>query len=270
MSPATQESPIGWYAPPARVMKPQVIVTSYRRPLYLEQCLGSLRQCDIELYAVDGGDRDEETTRVLDNYCDKWLGLTGNPGADVARNAGLKAFVTDPVCVFSSDDYVYPRRWAAELLDQWYSLRGPKSAGASQWGMIACPTEEVIRIHGDSGDRAYQQPDLFSIRKMCLVDQIPGASGVLIDTNLLRRIGGFPVYGRFGHGLAALSIEMSSRNILRGYSDAPVVGHPGVYLYPEHSDRRAAVAGWRTEAAAHRPGERCGNIWPGDLPGDAL
>jgi len=260
----------GWYTPPpARVTKLQCLVTSYRRPAALEACLASMRQWDIQLYAVDGGDRDEDTTAILNRYCDRWLGLEGNPGADVLRNVGLQQFITDPVCVISSEDYIYPACWADTLLEQWYALQDAARAGASKWGMIACPEDGYMDGRDESD--FYAGNNLFSQRRMLPTYGLLGASGLMVDTDLLRRIGGFPVYGRFGRGLTALSLEMKKRHLLCGYTSDPVVTVMRGDFAKEYADRRLADHDrWDARAFDHKPGERSGFLWPSDLPGDAL
>lgn len=265
--------PEGWTAPPVpkaagRVTKLQVIVSSCRRPRALEACLASLRQSDIELYVVDGYEG-MDTSAIIEQYADDFRLLSGNPGADVLRNVGLRNFANQPLVFITSEDYVYPAGWAEEVLSNCYRLEDAHRAGGRRWGMLACPTQQTIIEHSNYSVAACSryQSDLFSDMEVLRTD-VESGSGILIDREVLRRIGGFPVYGLHGAGAIALNVEMARRGCATGYFKTPVVRHllSGAAGYePAHE-----VVLWKDRARTHSPGNRNGYTWPADLEGTAL
>lgn len=208
-------------------MKPQVVVTSYARPKYLIPCLESLRQDDIELYVVDGGS-DFETMKVVGNMADGQIFMSGNPGADVLKNEGIRVFVTQPRFIITSDDLIFPKGYSKLLLDQYAELNSRPEI--EKWTMCTCPTEEIARDYQDSFPPANGVP--------IMEIGISMVSGAVIETEAWSRVGGFPIYGKAGCGDVAISLRLRRLGYRLGYFQEPVVKHLGIAKaadYPQYS-----------------------------------
>jgi hypothetical protein len=276
-----------------------VIVTSYKRPLYLEACLRSMRQSKgIEIIVVDGGDIDSNTegpfapapdiADICSVYADYVLSVPGNPGADVLKNQGILRGVlkrgdalVPPYFVVSSDDLQYPEGWFEELVDQWLTIRDAGKRTGVKYGMMACPTRMVIEHHtfepgagpGGSGMGYHYQPAKGSTLEI-MTTSVSMVSGAMMDTAAVAAIGGFPVYGRSGQGDIAISKEFRARKFEVGYFKRPMLEHIGQTKHADYPAYSAAFdtddAVWQQRAREHQIGQRRGFDWPSDLPGDAL
>ena len=165
-----------------------VVPTHNRRPL-LEETLGTIfrqRGVDVEIIVVDDGSSDDTSTFVA-SMADGRLKLIRHDvalGVSAARNAGLEA-ATQPWVAFIDDDDL----WAPDkLVTQIEAMRSNEGAC---WSCSAA----VIVNHRMRPIR-YQPPmprrDLGDI--LLARNVIPGgASGVVLDTALARRVGGFDV-----------------------------------------------------------------------------
>lgn len=241
-------------------MKPlQCIVTSYKRPRYLAPCLESMRaDGDIELYVVDGANG-EGTLDIIREHADGYRLLEGNPGADVLKNEGIKHFVTGPVFVCTSDDFLYPRGWAQQVQEAYARLNEKQL----KFVMMASPTEEVIARHtqpegvGDGVGVHY-------LRDQCGLDimttSISMVAGTIMSTVATAIVGGFPVYGKTGQGDIAISRCFRKHGWEVGYLRHPVIKHLGRFKgtdYPEYTaDWNADDAIWQRAAREHNPRQR--------------
>lgn len=214
-------------------MKPQCIVTSYCRPKYLKPCLESMRQDDIELYVIDGGS-DEETKAYIRSVSDGCLFFEGNPGADHLKTEGIQRFVTQPEFIISSDDYLFPAGWSKSVLAQYRVLR------PLGFAMVTCPTELVISRHYETtpawadGKRKYTSVSGIELMEVgCAM-----VAGSVMDTEVTRRIGCFPVYGKSGQGDWAVGSRIRKLGLRSCYLRNPVIKHLGQDKdadYPEYS-----------------------------------
>ncbi len=203
----------------------QVVVTSYQRPKYLKPTLESLRQDDVELFVVDGGS-DEETVEYIKKTCDKALFFKGNPGADALKTAGVQQLVTDKEFVISSDDLVYPKGYSQLILSQYRQL----NKDYFKWTFIACSMDHIIAQVGD-GYSFINGVKLYPVA----TSQVAGA---IIDTEVCKRVGYFPVYGKSGQGDWAFSRRLREQGLALGYFRYPVLKHIGSDKdidYPEYS-----------------------------------
>ncbi len=202
----------------------QVIVTSYCRPLYLEPCLKSLRQDEVELYVVDGGS-DRQTIDLIKAYASRYILLSGNPGADVLKNEGIKAFATNPEFMITSDDIQYPAGYSQKLMAQYEKLN--QGRRPPHWTFCACSLPHYVSHPGEIHNGVNVLPTGTS--------QVLGA---IIDTEVCRSVGHFPVYGKSGQGDWAFSKRLRDRGIQMCYFREPVVVHLGLNKladYPEYS-----------------------------------
>jgi|GEM_PF-5442346 len=231
--------------------RPQCIVTSYQRPKYLEPCLDSMRQDDIELYVVDGGS-DQQTRSIIERLADGWIFLEGNPGADVLKNAGIERFVTQSQFIIGSDDYLFPKGWSGLATEQYRAL----NANGLKYAMMACPTEQVIARHtqpeglnGGAGIHYFRESrtGIEIMTTSCAM-----VAGTVMDADVVRRVGGFPVYGKSGQGDWAISKRIRRLGYEVGYLSEPVIVHLGQQKfedYPEYSaDFAADEAVWLKRA----------------------
>jgi len=204
----------------------QVIVTSYCRPLYLRQTVKSLRQDPIELYIVDGGS-DQETCDYIRSVADGCLFFEGNPGADHLKTEGIKQFVTEPEFVITSDDIAYPKGYSAQILANYRAINKNglewTFCACNQWSITSNPGHRFITVNG--------------------VEILPVATsqvlGAIIDTEICRSVGYFPVYGKSGQGDWAFSKRLRDRGLKMGYWRQPIAEHIGRNKwidYPEYSE----------------------------------
>lgn len=204
--------------------KLQCIVTSYQRPKYLLPCLESMRAGgDVELYVVDGGS-DQETLAEIERLADGWLFLDGNPGGDVLRNLGVKRFVTEPRCVVTDDDFLFPSNWAARIVEQYDTL----NRNRLEWAMVACSTVEIAASH--------QFADVSGVKILEVLR--PQTSGTILDVGVLRRAGMFPEYGKGGAGGYVIGERIRKLGFRGGYLEEPALIHTGGNKesdYPEYS-----------------------------------
>lgn len=201
--------------------KPIVIVTSYARPQYLEPCLESLRQDDVHLIVVDGGDS-AQSLQIAHRHADRVVSLAGNPGADVLKNEGI-ALVDQPHFIITSDDLTFPPGYSIALVEQFYRV-------GSRYVFCACATEEIVRDHS-AKFHAVNGVDWLNVGSSMV-------SGAIMDTAAVRRVGGFPVYGKSGQGDHAISKRLRACGYHVGYFRTPTCRHIGAAKftdYPEYS-----------------------------------
>jgi glycosyltransferase involved in cell wall biosynthesis len=208
----------------------QCVVTSFRRPKYLEPCLKSMKVPGVEIYVVDGGS-DDETVDIIKRYADGYALLDDNPGADVLKNEGIRRFVTNEEFCITSDDFIYPEGWVDDLLDQWDKLKaGPgKSRNRIGFAMLASPTELVIERHtrevGDGRGQGFHYVDVEGL--WCMPTSVAMVAGTMMNTALTLEAGGFPVYGKTGQGDIAISRIFRAMGYDVGYLRSPVLVHLG-------------------------------------------
>ncbi len=210
----------------------QIIVTSYQRPKYLKPCIESLRQDDVRIYVVDGGS-DQETCNWIKKRVDGFKFLNGNPGADVLKNVGIKSFVEDPEFMLTSDDLLYPEGYSRILTENYHQINQGKRPPA--WTFCACPRGVML----DSKRFKFEVRHGVSILPVSYC-QVRGA---IIDTEVCRQVGYFPVYGRSGQGDCAFSSRLRRAGFKMGYFKLPVVDHLGRHKerdYPDYSKVFAA------------------------------
>lgn len=217
------------------------IVTSYQRPKYLERCLASLQKFrdQLEIIVVDGGS-DADTCTLIRDMGDVGVFLEGNPGADVLKNKGID-LVTTPLFLIGSDDYTFPDGWLAMVLTQ-YALLNERGL---KFPMMATPTELVIERHtvakGEGPNKRgqgyhYHRDAPSGIEIM--TTSVTMVAGTVMDTELTRAVGMFPVYGKTGQGDIAISKRFRSLGYEVGYLKSPVLVHLGQDKdtdYPEYS-----------------------------------
>jgi glycosyltransferase involved in cell wall biosynthesis len=242
----------------------QCLITTYRRPKYLEQCLRSMRDqagAAIELFVVSGDD-DPETVAILEQLADRYRLIPDNPGADVLKNEGIADFITDPSFLISSDDFLYPANWVPTVLEQWERCNQPNRAFA----MMASPSEEIVAFHaapGFTGGTRYRP-----IRGLDLMPTgVSMCAGAMMDSELCDHVrralkrkgqaGPFPVYGVTGQGDIAIAKEFAALGFEVGYFRHPVLKHIGGQKgvdYPEYTaDFAADDSVWQARARKHRP-----------------
>jgi len=203
----------------------QVIVTSYRRPLYLRRTLESLRQDSIELYVVDVG-ADQETREYIERTADGALFLDHDPGADGSKTEGIKRFVTDPEFLITSDDLVFPAGYSSLISDQYRKL----NAGGLQWTFCSCNLGYIR----DQFPNEFPKINGVRIREV----ETSQVSGAIVDTAICRKVGYFPVYGKSGQGDWAFSKRLRALGLRMGYFWEPMLDHIGgnKHLdYPEYT-----------------------------------
>lgn len=221
-------------------MRPQVIVTSYRRLNYLNQTLESMRQDDVEIIVIDGsaGDGGEMERFLQSAYADGLLDefyqfSEPNPGADVLKNHGVGC-IDQPTFIISSDDLIYPPGWATLLMDNYRKI----NSGPDKYTMCACSTEELIAEWGKRPEHADGNAyrTINGVKFMGVGFSM--VAGAVMDTDAVRRVGCFPVYGKTGCGDVAISKRLGKLGYHVGYFREPVCRHIGrekVADYPEYS-----------------------------------
>jgi glycosyltransferase involved in cell wall biosynthesis len=204
----------------------QIIVTSYRRLKYLKQTVESLRQDDVELIIVDDGSNDPELEEYIRKNADTAIICNKNKGADFSKNVGL-VHITDKTFMITSDDLVYPKGYSKALIDQYNKL----NENGLRYMFMACnmvSVEKVIKNKwfNDNGVEVY-----------CVCkSQVAGA---VFNTELLKKIGGWPIYGKSGAGDRALSFKLRGLGYRIGYFRSPIIKHIGVNKhkdFPEYSE----------------------------------
>lgn len=218
--------------------KLQCIVTSYKRLRYLRPCLESMKLDDVELYVVDGS-LDTDIGAFLSQahaagLIAGYIRQPDNPGADVLKNLGINNFVTNPEFVISSDDLIYPKGWANLLMENYRKI----NSRADRYTMCACSTEALIVDYSkkpeDAEGNVYRT--INGVRFMEVGYSM--VSGAVMDTEAVKRVGGFPVYGKTGCGDVAISRRLRKIGYKVGYFMEPVCDHIGRAKpidYPEYS-----------------------------------
>ena len=247
--------------------KLQRIVTSYRRPKYLEPCLESMKAGgDVELYVVDGDQGGGGVIDAIKRYADDYRLIEGNPGADVLKNVGIRDFVTQPIFCITSDDFLYPAGWAELAVSNFMIANGATTTEAQvpalrrlRFAMLASPTEQVIARHtqpegvGDGVGVHYQRINGIEL----MPTGISMVAGTIMHTEAVREVGGFPVYGKTGQGDIAISRAFRGRGFQVGYLRHPVIQHLGRFKgtdYPEYTaDWNADDAVYQQLAREHNP-----------------
>jgi len=164
-----------------------VVVPTHNRRDLLEETLGTIfgqRGVDLEVIVVDDGSSDDTSTFVA-SVADGRLKAIRHEvalGVSAARNAGLEA-ATRPWVAFIDDDDL----WAPDKLAT--QIEAMRSDPDASWSCSAA----VIVNHRMRPIR-YQPPlprqDLGDV--LLSRNVIPGgASGVVLDADLARRVGGF-------------------------------------------------------------------------------
>jgi glycosyltransferase involved in cell wall biosynthesis len=204
----------------------QVIITSYRRPLYLKPTVESLRQSEgVQIFIVDGGS-DPETCEYIKAVSDGCLFFRDNPGADFLKAEGIKRFATRSEFMLTSDDLVYPKGAVPWAFAQYRML----NQEGLQWTFCACNMNH-IDVAPPRPFISYRGVDILEV-ETCQV------SGAIIDTALCRELGYFPVYGRSGQGDWAFSKRLRERGLRMCYFRRPCLNHIGGAKwtdYPEYS-----------------------------------
>jgi len=162
---------------------------------------------------------------------DDALFLTGNPGADYLKTAGIKAFVRDREFMLTSDDLVYPSGYSSQLLRQYEHLNRQAFADdrCVDWTFCACNLpyiEKKVR---------WQVVDGIELRQ----EGILQVAGAIIDTEVCRQVGYFPTqYGKSGQGDRAFSKRLRDIGVKMCYFRRPIVQHIGenkAVDYPEYT-----------------------------------
>jgi glycosyltransferase involved in cell wall biosynthesis len=191
----------------------QVLVTSYRRLAYLKQTVKSLRQDDVELYIIDGGS-DKETVEWIKQNADGWLLFQNNPGADFLKTEGIQRFATEREFILTSDDLLFPAGYSRRIMENYLAVntRYPKI----HWTFCACQMEH-------QGISEWEVVNGIECRP-AKTSQVAGA---IIDTDICRRVGYFPNYGRGGHGDFAFNLRLERLGIRRCFWKDPRLVHIG-------------------------------------------
>lgn len=97
-----------------------IVITTYNRAAFLEQCLASLfvqNRPDLQIIVVDDGSEDG-TEKMMETYAGKvhYEPLTYNVGVQRARNHGRK-LVRGELVIYSDDDVVFKDR-AIDMFEQ--------------------------------------------------------------------------------------------------------------------------------------------------------
>ena len=193
----------------------------------------------VDLYVVDGGGDAEIAYYLLwaktaGMIADYHITSEVNPGADVLKNIGIEQYVTQPQFIISSDDLVYPPGWATLLMDNYHRL----NSGPGKYTMCACSTEEIHFDHKNipeiADGNAYR-----SINGVMFMEVgFSMVAGAVMDTAAVKRVGGFPVYGKSGAGDVAISRRLKQLGYMLGYFREPICKHIGkdkVIDYQEYS-----------------------------------
>lgn len=221
------------------MMRHQCIVTSYRRLKYLRPCLESMALDSVDLYVVDGGGDAEiayfllwaKTGGLVKDY---HITSEENPGADVLKNIGIENYVTQPQFIISSDDLIYPPGWATMLTGNYRKL----NSGPDKYTMCACSTEALIADYGHKPEHADGNVYRTVNGVRFMETGYSMVAGAVMDTEAVRRVGGFPVYGKTGCGDVAISKRLRTLGYKCGYFMSPVCDHIGRAKpidYPEYS-----------------------------------
>lgn len=167
-----------------------VIPTRNRRQLLLRTLRTALRQDvgDLEVIVVDNGSEDG-TSAALRRISDERLRVIRHepPGVAEARNRGLEVARGRWVAFLDDDDLWSPRKLGRQLA----AIRAFPGAGWSAVGAVTITSTWQMR-------RVRQPPISADVRRLVLASNpIPGGgSGVLADTQLVRRLGCFdPLLG---------------------------------------------------------------------------
>jgi len=201
----------------------QVIVTSCKRLKYLKRTIESLRQDDVQLIVVDDGSNDPEIESYIRENADIPVLCTVNKGADFSKNVGL-AYVTDDIFMITSDDLVYPKGYSKLLEDQYRKINEIEL----KYMFMACNMYTVeaklkhkwVKINNIS---------LFTVCK----SQVAGA---ILNTKIVRNMGGWPIYGTTGAGDRALSHKLRCAGYLVGYFKNPMIEHIGNQKYTDYPE----------------------------------
>jgi glycosyltransferase involved in cell wall biosynthesis len=202
----------------------QVIVTSFCRLKYLKQTVESLRQDEIQLFISDGGS-DDETKYYIEQVSDGHLFFEDNPGADHLKTEGIKKFVTDKEFMISSDDLRYPAGYSKLIMDNYRAVNDRRLA----WTFMAC---NMPMIEGNN--QSWKLVNGIAVLETA-VSQVAGA---ILDTEVCRNVGYFPVYGRSGQGDWAISKRIRAKGYSIGYWRQPIIEHIGQTKwedFPEYS-----------------------------------
>lgn len=205
----------------------QVVVTSYQRPRYLKPTVDALRKQErVEIIVVDGGSDDATRTWIAANS-DRSRFFRNNPGADFLKNTGME-MITDPVGMVMSDDLIMPTGGAEWAFEQYSKLNIHGRAGDPEWGWVACNMDYIER----KPPRLWKSVNGVDIMKVdtCQV------SGVMMDRELWKRLGGWPRYGRAGSGDWAFSARMRKAGYKLGYLRRPCLVHLGSGKYKDFAD----------------------------------
>jgi glycosyltransferase involved in cell wall biosynthesis len=165
-----------------------VIPTRNRRRL-LERALASaLAQEDVEVEALVVDDASEDgTPAYLAGLGDRRVSVVRHDsprGVAAARNAGVAGARAPWVAFLDDDDLWAPDKLAAQL-------RGVGANPGSGWSCAAAvDVDEELRIVEPQVDPPRDGPEL--LPRLLAVNVIPGGgSGVLVETALVRSVGGF-------------------------------------------------------------------------------
>lgn len=205
-----------------------VIVTSYRRPKYLKPTLESLRlDRSHKIFVADGGS-DAATLAIIRNLADGHLVLEGNPGADVLKNMGITEWGKGQQRVMiTSDDLVYPPGAVSWALEQYSRL----NRGKAKWTFCACNMDYI--------DKAPPRP-FVSLNGVDLLEvDTCQVSGAILEIDVWKKVGGFPVYGRSGQGDWAISRRLRQLGYRMGYFRRPCLVHLGAAKWSDYPDYSA-------------------------------
>jgi glycosyltransferase involved in cell wall biosynthesis len=164
-----------------------VVVPTHNRRDLLEEALGTVvgqRGVDAEIIVVDDGSSDDTSTFVA-SMADgrlKAIRLESTLGVSAARNIGLEA-ATRPWVAFIDDDDL----WAPDKLVT--QIEAMQSDPGTCW---SCSAAVVVdhRLRPIGFQPSLPRRDLGDV--LLSRNVIPGgASGVVLDTALARRVGGF-------------------------------------------------------------------------------
>ena len=161
-----------------------VVPTRNRAPLLRRTVRTILNQelVDVRLVIIDDASQDDTST-WLASLDDAKVTVIRHPrpcGVSAARNAGLRFAETDWVAFCDDDDLWAPRKLWRQLL----ALEHTPGARWASCGVISVDDELVINgwHHAIGGDIA---------PRIAAENLIPSGSTVLVESELLRAIGGF-------------------------------------------------------------------------------
>jgi glycosyltransferase involved in cell wall biosynthesis len=222
----------------------QVVVTSYKRLLYLRKCVESLKQDEgVKVYVADGGS-DEQTVEWVKANADGWILFKDNPGADWLKTEGIKAFIGDPEFVITSDDIVFPKGWSDVLLHSYLQIN--PNPDHPRFTFCACNYAPAERVGVDHKSwRIINGVE-------CLPTTTSQVLGAIMSRQICEKVGYFANYGQSGQGDWTMNLRLEKLGIQRCYFRKPMCIHIGDHKFedfPEYSKEfRADEDYWQKHA----------------------